>query len=716
MMVSVPKLDYRERTIKKNKYYLASSSIEETVVSPKGETVIDLQDKEEDKLKKKNAAILNSRIFCLLSATIILSFIIFFFYLSTEQGFFNVRLMAEKKTPHEKEVRVIENQSSEDEAKIARQNNINWEEEPTEEMVKQLPLDVRIGQLLMVKVSDVEQTNELVQVLRSGLVGGVLVNRSFTHQNKAIQSFTNWLQSNALTDRAIPLFIASDDEGGRYINYPNLQTEWPNLMGIGAVNDEKEAFNYGEAYGRELRALGFNLVFSPVLDVNSNPDNPIIGVRSLGSRPEEVSRLGVSVFKGFEAAGMIAVGKHFPGHGDTSEDSHVQLPVVKHGYDRLEEFEFPPFMSAIREGIPALMTAHVAVPAVDSSNNPATLSRVLLQEVLRKRFGFEGVIVSDSLNMEALKDIKFKEEGESGDSATGDNKLLGIFKAAFKAGVDVVLETGTNYVSDISHLFRVHRYLMREVEVQAIDEDQINQSVLRVLRLKYRFGLYGRYPVPESALSVLRCERHSNMSQRFAEKSINILRNDHGLLPLSLPTLPPPQPTLQAADDAARSTVSSPAPLPPVSILIITPGEEVSLFGNVFSKSTIHHNINLTHIPISHEVSQQEMDKVMARVNEHHHDYVLLFFHHYNHLPCCFTPLIYPAQVELGTQIYNKIKDKVIVISVENPYDLFKYPPFPTHLIAYNSRPVTLRAIVSVLMGKITANTHLPIDLERKTL
>ena len=202
----------------------------------------------------------------------------------------------------------------------------------------------------------------------------------------------------------LPALIAVDQEGGRVRRLKDPATAFPSAMAVGATGDPAHAERWGLATARELRALGLNFDFAPVLDVNNNPANPVIGTRSYGEDPAAVARFGVAALTGLRAGGVAATGKHFPGHGDTGTDSHLDLPQIAGDLDRLRRVELPPFRAAIAAGIPAIMSSHIVFPALDPGGLPGTISRQILGGLLRDELGFDGVIVSDAMNMRAIAD------------------------------------------------------------------------------------------------------------------------------------------------------------------------------------------------------------------------------------------------------------------------------------------------------------------------
>lgn len=198
-----------------------------------------------------------------------------------------------------------------------------------------------------------------------------------------------------------PLAIGIDQEGGRVMRLRGAFTDVPAMRELGRTGDENLAYSVGQILGKECRAMNVDIVFAPVLDVDTNPDNPVIADRSLSADPAVVSKLGVALLRGIQSVGVASCGKHFPGHGDTYQDSHHTLPSLEHDLSRIEQTELPPFQAAINADVAAIMSAHVVFKRVDSSV-PATLSSKILQGILRKRLGFDGVIISDDMEMKAI--------------------------------------------------------------------------------------------------------------------------------------------------------------------------------------------------------------------------------------------------------------------------------------------------------------------------
>jgi beta-N-acetylhexosaminidase len=270
----------------------------------------------------------------------------------------------------------------------------------------------------MVGIPGLELDLETRLILERLAVGGVILfrrNLATPYQLRRVIAELHGLASRPL--------VAIDHEGGRVQRIGAPFTHFPPMAVVGATADEGLAERVGQAMARELASVGVDLNFAPVLDVDSNPENPIIGDRAFGRDPATVSRMAVSFMQGLHEGGVLSCGKHFPGHGDTSTDSHLTLPVVSRSRPELEEIELPPFREAIAAGVPLLMTAHVLYPALDPQH-PATLSEAILLDLLRDRLGFRGVLVSDDLEMRAISDHWDVAEAAVATLAAGVDLLL----------------------------------------------------------------------------------------------------------------------------------------------------------------------------------------------------------------------------------------------------------------------------------------------------
>ncbi|WP_255171516.1 beta-N-acetylhexosaminidase [Natrononativus amylolyticus] len=343
-----------------------------------------------------------------------------------------------------------------------------------------LSLEQKVGQLFHVGFHGTEPTDAVESLIREYHVGGVIYFARNLETPDQTRALSRSLQRTALESGAeIPLFVSVDQEGGTVRRLPYYAAA-PGAMAVGATGEPEAAGTVARVTAAQLERVGINYNLAPVLDVNNNPSNPVIGVRSYGERPESVAAFGERYVEALQSAGIVACGKHFPGHGDTATDSHVDLPVVDASEERLEAVEFPPFERAIEAGIDTIMTAHVAFPAITGSEStPATLSRAVLTGVLRERLGFEGLISTDCMEMDAIADTVGTARGAV---------------EAVNAGADVVL---VSHRADRQR--RAIEAVLEAVETGEIPESRIDASVARHLAAKDRRDLRSDDAPAESA-------------------------------------------------------------------------------------------------------------------------------------------------------------------------------------------------------------------------
>jgi beta-N-acetylhexosaminidase len=291
-----------------------------------------------------------------------------------------------------------------------------------------------------------------------------------------------------------PLWISVDQEGGRVARLTSPFTEWPPANTLGRSGDERLAERFGAALAAELLAVGINLDYVPVLDVHTNPANPVIGDRALSERAEDVARLGAAVLRGLQGAGVAGCGKHFPGHGDTSRDSHEELPVVEHERPRLEGVEFVPFIRAIADRVATMMTAHVLVPALDEQR-PASLSKAVVTDLLKGTLGFDGVVFCDDLGMKAV----------STSQSLGELSV-----EALAAGNDVILLCN----STIDEQATAIEAIIRASETGVLAGTRTDDALARQRRVKERF--FGDRVRPAVALDVVGCAAHQAVAEEMA--------------------------------------------------------------------------------------------------------------------------------------------------------------------------------------------------------
>jgi beta-N-acetylhexosaminidase len=329
-------------------------------------------------------------------------------------------------------------------------------------------------------------TGDLEGLLARGVGGVIFFARNVGSADEVLELTRD---IKRVADR--PLVLAIDQEGGQVARLREGFTEIPPMRAVGATGSPTLARELGKLVGRELRAVGFDMNYAPVLDIDTNPDNPIIASRSFGRTPELVTELGLSLAAGLQEVGVAACGKHFPGHGDTSQDSHLELPTLPHAMDRLERVELAPFRAAAKAGIASFMTAHVIFQAVDAKY-PATMSRAVLTGILREKLGYDGVVVTDDVEMKAIADNYGVEEAV----------LLGL-----NAGVDHFLCCHT---AELAH--RAIDAIVRAVENRKLSRETLDTATRRFGTLRARYSK----PVGVSdGLSVLRSSEHQALVARI---------------------------------------------------------------------------------------------------------------------------------------------------------------------------------------------------------
>ncbi len=365
--------------------------------------------------------------------------------------------------------------------------------------------DERIGQLFMVIAnpkSDSRNMTRLMRYINEIKIGGILFHKGDPTMQAEV---TNRLQKAA----RVPLMVSLDGEWGLSMRLSGT-TRFPKNMMLGAIEDNSLIEAYGREVGRQCREMGIHINFAPALDVNSNVDNPVIGLRSFGEVPEAVAEKGIAYARGLEKNGILSVAKHFPGHGDTSEDSHKTLPVVYHDRARLDSVELLPFRHYIYEGFGGVMTGHLYIPALDkTSNRPVSLSKAVVTDLLQEQLGFEGLRFTDALAMKGASPRK------------ADNLAV----KALLAGNDILLASATP-ISDF------------EAIKEAIDEgrlslEEIEAKCLKILKYKYILGLNHYRPVRTAGLAKRLNSPHASwLAAKLNAEAVTLLKNESDILPL----------------------------------------------------------------------------------------------------------------------------------------------------------------------------------------
>ncbi len=381
-----------------------------------------------------------------------------------------------------------------------------------------LTLQQKIGQLMVIGFDGITMDVDLRRMITDYHIGGVILFARNVESPKQVAAMTNELQKTALESGNPGLFIAMDQEGGRVARLTEDKgfTEFPSAMAIGATGDSENAYRMASAMAAEMRAVGINVDFAPDLDVNNKPANPVIGTRSFSSDPDKVASFGAAFARGLQENGVLAFGKHFPGHGDTGTDSHIALPLVPHDRARLDATELLPFRAATDANFAGIMSAHVTFPAIDPTPGmPATLSHPVLTGLLRNELGFQGLIATDSLEMGALAENGYPPPV----AAT----------LAFEAGADLLL-------FNRDHVMHKQAFanLVDAFNEGNFSQEQLDTSVHRILKAKAKFDILNPLLITDAAKAgeSIAATRHHTLALELARSAITLLKDDASLLPL----------------------------------------------------------------------------------------------------------------------------------------------------------------------------------------
>jgi beta-N-acetylhexosaminidase len=483
-----------------------------------------------------------------------------------------------------------------------------------------------------------------------------------------------------------PLLVSADLEagagfrvrGGYFV--PNAidlggATLFPQNMAFGAARDEALAYELGKVTALEGRALGVHIAFAPVMDVNNNPANPVIGVRSFGEDPQLVGRLGAAMIRGMQENGMVATAKHFPGHGDTEVNSHLGLPVVPVSRERLDRVELFPFGAAIRAGVGMVMTAHMALPAITGDSTPATLSPVVMRDLLRRDLGFRGILATDAMDMRGVLATMGLAEAS---------------KRAVEAGNDILLMP-----TDISATIDA---VVAGVRERRFTEARVDSSVRRLLELKERLGLHQtRYVDLDKVRSVVGDADHLAVAQRAAERGITLVKDVPRLVPLQVS--PRRTTVATAASDGSGRT----------DLLAVTVARRADLgAGRDFNAELRTRYPGMREIFVDADDPEFEYERVLRMSDLAEvtvvSSYSLAGFdvQRTNSAPRAFVEFVRDLE---------RRPTRSIIVAFGNPYLLREIPSVPTYMIAWSGFPVSQRAAARALLGTASIGGRLPIAI-----
>lgn len=374
-------------------------------------------------------------------------------------------------------------------------------------LLARMSLEEKVGQVMMVGFSGLTVDEPVAELVKGRQVGGVCLFKRNIDTAEQVAQLNDDLRALLPT---VPPFIAVDQEGGNVVRLSDRNVVLPGNMVLGATRDAQLAYEAGRAQGDDLRRLGFNMNLAPVLDVNSNPRNPVIGIRAFSDDIGLVSELGVQFVRGQQAARVVTVAKHFPGHGAVEADSHKGLPVVT-APEAVLRGQLRPFVAAMRAGLDGMMTAHIATPTLSNGDStPATLSHHVLGDVLRDELGFDGLVLTDELEMDAI-DARY---------GVGHAAVL-----AINAGADMVLVPWR-----LEKVNEVRTALLQALESGVVSQRRLDQAVSRVLRAKLARGVFE--PLPPKAERLAGLGKDHDVVKRIATAAVTLLRTDARVFPL----------------------------------------------------------------------------------------------------------------------------------------------------------------------------------------
>jgi beta-N-acetylhexosaminidase len=512
-----------------------------------------------------------------------------------------------------------------------------------------MSLEQKVGQVFMLGFEGTS-LNEADRALIQGLhLGGVTLFARNIENASQLATLDRELQTVA---DPVPLFISVDQEGGLVVRVTDGATIFPGNMAVGATGDPALARQTASASATELLAMGVNMDLAPVVDVNTNPLNPVIGVRSFGSGVDLVTEMATQAVQGVQSTGVSAVAKHFPGHGDTSVDSHRDLPVVTNPLERLQSLEFLPFQAAMQAGVDGIMTAHLYLPLIESQPDlPATLSHRVLTDLLRDELGYSGLILTDALDMDAIK----RDRGAA--AAAVD---------AFEAGADMLLIAGINS-DDRLRLGEGPPALLAAIQSGRISSERLDASVLRILETKARRGILpGAAPASATPdASVLNSAEHRALSLEVARRAVTLQRDDAGLLPLRssarMLVVEAPSPTRSdVVDDQLAGSLLD-------AVRQFAPAAMGASARDAVSAARSADVVVLGTFDLAQDAPQQKLAAALAATGK-----------------------------------------PVVAVSLRGPYDASVATQIGTFLTVYGDRPVHLQAAAEALFGKLTPTGQVP--------
>jgi beta-N-acetylhexosaminidase len=540
-------------------------------------------------------------------------------------------------------------------------------------LLHEMSLDEKIGQMFLLAFAK-NRLDEARVLFARHFVGAAYISNDNVPSPQAAAALVSAIQGYAANTRLqVPLLLGVDQEGAWSVMTPG-SSPGPGNMALGATGQPDAARQMYGVIGRELRAVGLNTLLAPCADCNSNPHNSIIGVRSFGQSPALVARMTAAAVTGAHEGGIIATLKHFPGHGDTTLDSHRGLPTVNRSADALREIDLHPFAAGIQAGADMVMTAHIIFPAIDP-DNPATLSSALLQGVLRGELGFDGVILSDSMNMRAM--LAHFPPAEAA-------------VRAFAAGVDLLMLAEEHYSHDAGSYLRQQTALLTAVR-QALDDGRlslarVDDAVRRVLTLKHAYGLWPGTPAPPLTAGDVGLAAHAQVELAVARSAVAVLRDRTRQVPLPR----------AAAITLVNTTVRS-----AYAILGTTRG--IGPNQTVPAYDTFAEALRARFPDVVELTAEDILGGVLPGLGS-----IVAVTENY---PLPGMDFDQTSQRAVMERLHAAAPERLIVAALRDPYELAALPDVGTYVCAFSFRPCAAQALVDVLSGEFDARGHSPVSV-----
>ncbi len=518
-------------------------------------------------------------------------------------------------------------------------------------VVMSLPLELKIGQMIVAGFPGTALSGSSFESLaRSRKIGNAILFARNIGTPEELFELTRSIKALMLRETGFPPLIAIDQEGGMVTRIRSGATFFPGAMACSAAGSLGDAGRMALAMGRELRALGVNFNLAPVADVNLNPANPVIGVRSFGEDPGRVSLFASAYARGFRRAGILCAAKHFPGHGDTDVDSHLGLPTVPHGLDRLRGVELVPFKRLISEGIPAIMTAHILFPALEPGGLPATLSSAVLTGLLRRELGFKGLIVTDCLEMGAIA-------GGFPEAAV----------LAVEAGADLLFVSHTPEAQE-----RAAVSIAEAVRAGRISESRIDESVSRILSVKK--SLPPQAGSFADASRLVGSRSHQRLAEGVSLKSVTMIRND-GFFPFvgSVPLL---------LDDLPRAAT----------------GAEDVAGGPTLAAALREAGIAVDSVPLPEDPGERDIERIAGLAMG-------------RNLIAATRDAGMHAGRRACVEAAAAAARRAGLVAMRSPYDAAVFDRIPSAVCAYEYTPVSVKSVAAFITGKTKAKGKCPVTL-----